>query len=100
MKARPALGYNSGTGWWLYEVKDETLDRIRAGHLKTPTLIIWGFTDPSATYPLAIDLYELISRSVKRSELHFFNRSSHFPYHQYPREVTDLMVNFIEYAAE
>ena len=100
VKARPALGYNSGTGWWLYEVKDETLDRIRAGHLKTPTLIIWGFTDPSATYPLGIDLYELISRSVERSELHFFNRSSHFPYQEYPREVTDLMVNFIEYAAE
>ena len=98
VKARPALAYNSGTGWWLHEVKDETLDRIRAGQLKIPTLIIWGFTDPSATYPLGVDLYELISRSVERAELHFFNRSSHFPYQEYPREVTDLMVNFIEHA--
>jgi 2-hydroxy-6-oxonona-2,4-dienedioate hydrolase len=95
VKARPALAHSSGTGWWLHEVKDETLDRIRAGELKIPTLIIWGFTDPSATYPLGVDLYELISRSVERAELHFFNRSSHFPYQEYPREVTDLMVNFI-----
>ena len=51
MEARPALANNSGTGWWLYETKDETLDMLRAGRLQIPTHVIWEFNDPSATYP-------------------------------------------------
>jgi len=96
VRARPALANNSGTGWWLYEVKDKTLDMIRAGRLQTPTLIIWGFNDPSATYEMAVDLFQLISKSVDQAQLHFFNQSRHYPFHEYPREVVDLMVNFIE----
>ncbi len=40
--ARPALGHNSGTAWWLYEAKDETLEMLQAGGLKRPTLIIYS----------------------------------------------------------
>ncbi len=95
IRARPALAHSSGTGWWLYEVKDQALGRIEAGELKTPTLIIWGYSDPSATYDLGIDLFRLISRSVDRAEFHLFNRCGHFPYQEYPQEVTNLMVSFI-----
>jgi len=94
--ARPALGHNSGTAWWLYEAKDETLEMLRAGRLQTPTNIIWGFNDPSATYEMGLDLFQLISQFVERSQLHFVNQSGHFPYHEYPGEVIDLMVSFIE----
>ena len=95
VQARPVLARNSGTGWWMYEVKDETLSRIRAGRLQTPTFIIWGFNDPSATYEMGLDLFQLISQFVERSQLHFFNQSGHFPYREYPREVIELMVSFI-----
>jgi 2-hydroxy-6-oxo-6-(2'-carboxyphenyl)-hexa-2,4-dienoate hydrolase len=95
VKARPALAGNRGTGWWMYEVKDETLEMIRAGRLQTPTLIIWGFNDPSATYQMGVDLFQLISPFVDRAQLHFLNRSGHFPFHEYPGTVTDLMVGFL-----
>jgi pimeloyl-ACP methyl ester carboxylesterase len=71
--ARPALENNSGTGWWLYEVKDETLKRLRAGGLSRPTLIIWGYNDPSATHDMGMDLFKLISSSVDQARLHFLN---------------------------
>ncbi len=94
VKARPALAGNRGTGWWMYEVKDETLEAIRAGRLSTPTLMIWGFNDPSATYAMGMDLFQLISKSVDRTQLHFFNHSGHSPYHEYPQEVTNILVSF------
>ncbi len=95
VKARPGLASNSGTGWWQYKVKDETVEMLRAVRLQTPTLVLWGFNDPSATYVNAVELFELITKSVDQAQLHFFNQSSHFPFHDYPREVVDLMVRFI-----
>ncbi|MCZ6624328.1 MAG: alpha/beta hydrolase [Deltaproteobacteria bacterium] len=94
IRARPGLANNSGTGWWLYEVKDSTLKAIRAGRLSTPTLVIWGFNDPTATYAMGVELFELISKSVDRAQLHFFNQSGHSPYHEYPQEATNLIVGF------
>jgi 2-hydroxy-6-oxo-octa-2,4-dienoate hydrolase len=94
VEARPALANNSGTGWWLYEVKDSTLAMLDAGRLKTPTLVIWGYNDPSATHEMAEDLFQVISKSADQAQLHFFNRCGHAPYHEYPQEVTNIMVNF------
>ena len=97
VQARPALANNSGTGWWLYEVKDETLAALKAGRLKTPTAIIWGFNDPTGTsrpHGLGLELFELVSKSVDRAQLHFINLAGHAPYRLYPREVTHLIVGF------
>ncbi len=93
--ARPALARNSGTGWWMYQVKDETLDFIREGRLKSPTLIVWGVDDPGAPYKLGIDLFELVRQSVSRSQFHLFNDCSHWPFVEYPQDMTDLLVHFI-----
>jgi 2-hydroxy-6-oxo-6-(2'-carboxyphenyl)-hexa-2,4-dienoate hydrolase len=96
VKARPGLANNSGTAWWLYETKDETLDMLRAGRLQTPTHLIWGFNDPRATYKLGMDLFLLISESIDRAQIDFLNKSGHYPWQEYPQEVIDLMLSFIE----
>ena len=95
VEARPGLANNSGTGWWMYQTKDETLEMLREGRLQTPTHVIWGFNDPSATYQMGMDLFKLFSESTDRAELDFLNKSGHSPYREYPQEVTDLMVKFI-----
>ena len=95
VEARPGLANNSGTGWWMYQTKDETLEMLREGRLLTPTHVIWGFNDPSATYQMGMDLFQMISASTDRAELDFLNKSGHSPYREYPQEVTDLMVKFI-----
>ena len=96
MEARPALANNSGTGWWLYETKDETLDMLRSCRLQIPTHVIWEFNDPSATYQMGMDLFKLISESTDRAQLDFLNKSGHSPDREYPQEVTDLMVGFTQ----
>jgi pimeloyl-ACP methyl ester carboxylesterase len=86
--------------WWYDEMKRETFDRIHAGRFKNPTLIIWGFNDPGASYTLGITLYEIFSAVVDRTELHFFNQCMHYGFLEYPREVSDVMVTFIRNAGE
>ena len=94
--ARPALGLNSGTGWWMYQVKDETLAAIAEGRLTVPTLILWGFNDPGASYTLGIDLFKLVSKSTSRAQFHLFNHCSHWPFVEYPQDTTDYLVDFIK----
>lgn len=98
VKARPGLNGISGSGFWMYEVKDETLELIKAGRLKTPTLIVWGYNDVSAPYTLGVDLLKVISPHVGRTQLHVFNHSGHSPYAEYPEEVTRLLVDFIKHS--
>jgi len=92
MKAEPGLQRR----WWYDQMKAETFERINAGHLKSPTLIIWGFNDPSASYTLGITLYEIFSKVVDQTQMHFLNKSGHYVFQEYPEQVTDLMVGFIE----
>ena len=54
---------------------------MQAGGLERPTLIIWGYNDPSATYDMGVDLFKLISSSVDEAQLHLFNKCGHAPYH-------------------
>ena len=50
-RERPALRNNSGSGWWMYEVKDESLDRIRSGHLKVD--LGWSWDRSILLFPLS-----------------------------------------------
>ena len=81
--------------WWYGQFKTQTFDRIQAGWLEPPTLIIWGFNDPSGRPALGINLYNIIASASSRAELHFFNQSGHYVFQEYPREITRLMVDFI-----
>jgi 2-hydroxy-6-oxonona-2,4-dienedioate hydrolase len=97
MRENPKLGSNMGaTTWWMVKAKDETLALIRAGRLKAPTIIIWGFNDPTAPYALGVNLMETISKVVDRAELHVINRSGHFVAAEHPEEVTRLIVGFVD----
>ena len=96
MKENPSLR----NGWWYDQLKRETFERIQAGRLKSPTLIIWGFNDSSAPAILGITLYDKIARVLGRTELHFFNESGHYVFQEYPRETADLIVSFIKNAKD
>ena len=78
------------------KVKNETLDLIKAGHLKADTLIIWGFNDRTAPYSLGIELLKIISPVVDRTQLHIFNQAGHFVFREHPLEVNRLIVEFIK----
>ena len=67
------------------------LDRINKGMLKAPTLIIWGYNDPTAPYTLGVDLMERSARWSTATELHIINRSGHLVYAEHPEKVTGLI---------
>jgi 2-hydroxy-6-oxo-6-(2'-carboxyphenyl)-hexa-2,4-dienoate hydrolase len=96
-KQNPAMGRNMGaTTWWMYKAKYETLDLIKAGKLKTPTLIVWGLNDPTAPYFLGVNLLETLSKVVPRVELHVISQCGHFIAAEHPEEVTTLIAGFVK----
>ena len=96
VKQNPLWRRNMGaTTWWMYKAKFETLDRINKGMLKAPTLIVWGFNDPTAPYKLGVDLMEQVSKVVDRTELHIINKSGHLVYAEHPEKVAGLISSFV-----
>jgi 2-hydroxy-6-oxonona-2,4-dienedioate hydrolase len=96
VKQHPLWTRNMGaTTWWMYKAKYETIDKIKAGGLKAPTIIIWGYNDPTAPYGLGVNLMETVSKVVGRAELHIINQSGHLVYAEHPEEVARLIAGFV-----
>jgi pimeloyl-ACP methyl ester carboxylesterase len=75
--------------------KYETLDMIRDGKLKAPTLLVWGLNDPSAPIVLGYELFHHIARAVPRTQLHVFNQAGHYVFREHAAEVNRVVTEFI-----
>lgn len=80
----------------LSTVKNETLEAIKARYLKAPTLIIWGYNDPSAPVQLAMSLFEVMSQSDVDVQLHIFNRAAHYVFREQAEKFNNLVTAFIK----
>ena len=76
--------------------KDETLGWIRDRGFGLPTLLVWGYNDPTATLDQGHALFDLIARSTPDSRMQIFNRAGHFAYREHPAEFNDLLRTFIQ----
>lgn len=75
--------------------KDETLGWIRDRGLRRPTLLVWGFNDPTATLAQGLRLFELLASSERRSRMHILNQAGHFSYREHPKEFNEVLRAFI-----
>lgn len=75
-------------------VKAETLRNIDEQGLPAPTLVFWGFNDPSAKLPLGHLLFERICARTPHAEMHIFNASGHSTYREHPEAVNQLLEEF------
>jgi 2-hydroxy-6-oxonona-2,4-dienedioate hydrolase len=97
VKQDPRLGNNVGANaWWLIDTKNATLELMRAGRLRAPTVMIWGWNDTFAPYTLALDTMNILGKVLDRVELHMLNKASHFVFAEYPIEATRLINNFMQ----
>jgi len=80
----------------IIKAKEQTLDLIRNGRLKTPTLIIWGLNDPSANVKLGLNLMQIVGKSEHRSQFHVINEAGHFVYREQPDEFNRSVLNFVK----
>ena len=75
-------------------LKNKALEEIKERKLKVPTLVVWGYNDPSLTPKVGIKLFKCVSSSVSESQLHMFNNCGHHPYIEQPEQFNRLIKNF------
>jgi pimeloyl-ACP methyl ester carboxylesterase len=74
----------------------ETCELIRAGGIKAPTLIVWGFNDPTAKFdPVGLDGLRLILPSTPRSQMHILNEAGHWCFREQPDAFIAAVTSFI-----
>ena len=76
--------------------KEETLTWIMQGRLKTPTLVVWGYNDPTALLKRGQALFELIAESAPIAEMHIINKAGHFCYREQPETFNQVIRGFVE----
>ncbi len=82
------------------ERQPECHEWVRAGRLKTPTLITWGYNDPSAVWdPVGIDSLNLILPNNPRSQMVVFPQAGHYCYREQPKAFVAAVKGFIAHAS-
>jgi pimeloyl-ACP methyl ester carboxylesterase len=80
----------------LVERQAETHAWIRAGQLRCPTQIVWGFNDLSAPIErVGVACMSLIMPSVPRSSLSVINQAGHNSFREQPDEFNRVLTGFI-----
>ncbi len=74
----------------------DTYGRIRDTGMRRPTMIVWGYNDPTALLEQGWRLYDLISATEPRSYMHVINRSGHFSMRENPGHFTRLIDGFVQ----
>jgi 2-hydroxy-6-oxonona-2,4-dienedioate hydrolase len=81
----------------LADHKTQFLQRITSGELQTPTLVVWGFNDPSATmHESGVSAMDLILSNVSISEMHILNHAGHYCYREQPEAFVSIVKSFIK----
>jgi 2-hydroxy-6-oxonona-2,4-dienedioate hydrolase len=76
--------------------KEETLNWIMQGRLTTPTMVVWGYNDPTALLKRGQALFELIADNNPKSEMHIINQSGHFCYREQPETFNRVIKGFVD----
>jgi pimeloyl-ACP methyl ester carboxylesterase len=81
----------------LAELAAETRERIRGGELAAPTLVTWGYRDPSALIDVAgAASMDLFLGSVPHASMHVFNDAGHYSFRERPAEFVSVTMAFID----
>lgn len=80
----------------LYARQKETHEWIRAGGLRVPTLLMWGFNDPSSPLdPTGLDTMRLIFPHTPHCEMHILNEAGHNSFREQPAAFVTAVTSFI-----
>ena len=75
--------------------KEETLGLLRDRGFQRPTLLVWGYNDPTATLDQGMRLMEIMAGSERRTQMHIINQAGHFSYREHPPEFNETLRAFI-----
>jgi len=80
--------------------KEETLNWIIQGKLTQPTLLVWGYNDPTALLKRGHALFEIIADDNPRSEMHVINDAGHFCYREQLEVFNQIITGFVRRVAQ
>lgn len=81
----------------LAERRRETHEWIRQGRLVVPTLVVWGYNDPSALFDtIGVATMRLVFPHVPRAEMHILNEAGHHCYREQPHGFAAAVTGFIK----
>jgi pimeloyl-ACP methyl ester carboxylesterase len=82
----------------LHQGKSECFGWIRDRGMRRPTMVVWGYNDPTATLDQGRALFDLIAGTEPRSYMHVINRAGHFSYRENPDHFNNLIEGFVQSA--
>ena len=82
----------------LRQGKSECFGWIRDRGMRRPTMVVWGYNDPTATLDQGRALFDLIAGTEPRSYMHVINRAGHFSYRENPDHFNNLIEGFVQSA--
>ena len=80
----------------LSEDRAETFARIRDTGMRRPTMIMWGYNDPTALLEQGHRLYDLIASTERRAYMHILNRAGHFSMREQAANFHAVLDGFIQ----
>ncbi len=76
-------------------LRDKARQEVKDGKLMVPSLIIWGYNDPSSPFDGGLELFDLMnSGATQESRMYVFNDAGHSSYVEYPEEFNSVVTNF------
>jgi pimeloyl-ACP methyl ester carboxylesterase len=77
------------------EEKADTLQRLKAGGVSVPMLLVWGYNDRSAIMPNALALFDILAAGNPGARLYVLNQAAHYDYREHPDEFVDVVTAFL-----
>lgn len=75
----------------------ETHGWIEDGRLRAPTLVLWGFNDPSAPWDsVGRDTVKLILPNASNAQVHVLNEAGHYCFREQPTAFVAAVTGFID----
>ena len=78
----------------LQREKEETFAWLGERGLQRPTLLIWGYNDPTATIDIGLALFEMLAAKERRTTMQIFNQAGHFVYREHPEAFNEALRAF------
>ncbi len=75
---------------------EETHGWLADRGLQRPTLMIWGYNDPTAPLSQGMALMEFLTAREPRTYLHIFNEAGHFTYREHPEAFNASLLAFTQ----
>ena len=62
----------------LEQARQQVWQRIEEEGMPVPTLLVWGYNDRAAPFPVGLTLFEKVSAKTDRAELHVLRGAGHY----------------------